>query len=359
MSFDRRFAIIVGSNCYIEKRKRLEFTIKDVQDMSNILQKRCGFHAEDIIIVEVDIRFKENIEGVILRAFNDISKKIFDKNMSSFLFYYSGHGSYKEEDSKSYLELSDHEQISVQEIFNEIAKLKIKNSYLIIDACNAGGQIDFNQPTKGKLARQLKYNSKGTYCLLGSTSALSSYEPSKSQTYKYHIKNGFLTHFLIEGIEKKERYTNGILGFGTLQEYVTIKTQIISGFEQIPVTQTVNTEGTHPFGIWEDLTEIEDIEQEFSKNTKAFDVVNNLPLIIEKLKNQNENTLLINELHGKYKSIQTWFDKKHYYEENEAFVFDIEQKYSNKKKIEECDIKINKYEEEINLLLSKINTNHG
>ena len=250
MSLERRFAIIVGSNCY--DTKKLQYPLKDAQDMSNILQKRCLFKNEDIINLGFEINYTGSIQETILKAFTEIESKGFIKNMHTFLFYYSGHGIYKQKESKSYLELSDNEKISIQEIFDKINELGAKNSFLIVDSCNAGGRLNFVTATKNKLVKQLHYNSKGIYCLFGSTSSLLSYEPTPSQTIKHDIRNGYLTHFLIEAIETPEKYTNGILGFSTIKDHTTINSQISTAFDQIPVFQTTHTEGVHPFAIWKE-----------------------------------------------------------------------------------------------------------
>jgi tetratricopeptide (TPR) repeat protein len=248
MSLEKRYAIVVGTNCYNDKK--LQFTLKDAQDITNILQQRCQFESKNIIKLEIDISYKENIKARIQNAFDEIKGKCFKKNMDTFLFYYSGHGMYDEAESKSYLELSDTERMSIQAIFNEIHQLGGKNSYLIIDACHVGGAIDFNPSSKDKIQRQFHYNSKGIYCLLGSTAQLPSFEPTPAQTIKFDIQNGFLTHFFLEVIKMPEKYTEGILGFSTIQEYSSIKAQIKTGFEQIPVVQTTQVQGTHPFAIW-------------------------------------------------------------------------------------------------------------
>ena len=250
MSLERRFAIIVGTNCY--DTKKLQYTLKDAGDMRSILQKRCEFNDEDIIKLEFDIHFNGNIQNTILNAFTEVTSNGFIKNMHTFLFYYSGHGIYDKKESKSYLELSDNEKISIQEIFDKINELGAKNSFLIVDACNAGGQLNFTNRAKNKLVKQLHYNSKGIYCLFGSTSSRLSYEPTPSQTIKHDIRNGYLTHFLIEAIETPEKYTNGILGFSTIKDHTTINSQIWTAFDQIPVFQTTHTEGVHPFAIWKD-----------------------------------------------------------------------------------------------------------
>jgi tetratricopeptide (TPR) repeat protein len=256
MGLERRFAIIIGTNCYTSVEYQLQFSLKDAVDVSNVLQEYCEFKTDDISVITSDINTNGKIEKEIQKAFEKIKNNGFIKGMHTFLFYYSGHGVYNSQKEKSYLELSDNEQISIQSLFNSIKELEAKNSYVIIDACHSGGQVNLEGSSKGgKQSRKLHYNSEGIYCLFSSTHNQKSFEPNLIQTHKNNIRNGFLTHYFIEIIKSQEKYTKGYLGFGSIQEYIKINSQLVTNFRQIPITQTTNTKGFHPFAIWNNKIE--------------------------------------------------------------------------------------------------------
>lgn len=258
MGLERRFAIIVGSNAY-DKDHQLQFSLKDADDITNILQKRCDFQKEDIITIKIENTFKEDVEIQLCEAFNSIKNKGFIRNLHTILFYYSGHGN--SIDDVSYLEVSNNEKIPLPFISKAIKNLNGKNNYMIIDACNSGNPINFetmHTAKTSKLARQLSYNSNSQeiYCLFSSLASQKSYEPNLSQSAKIDITNAYLTHYFIEVIKNPERYVEGVLGFSTIQDYVKIKLQAKTQLKQTPVSQMSIVEGMHPFAIWKEVSTI-------------------------------------------------------------------------------------------------------
>lgn len=253
MGLEKRYAIIIGSNNY--SVKKLRYPIKDAIDVSKLLEERCKFLPENIHLIISEFEKPVDIKEKITEATKKIKAEGFIANMHTLLFYFSGHGVYDKTQDESFIELSDTENLSVNNIYSLIKKLGGKNNYVIVDACYSGGKIDLFS-TKSKVERKLHYSSNGIYCLFGATSNSIALEPTDIQTLSFGIKNGILTHYLINVIHDDSKYLRignsktGILPFKCIDGYVSILTQIQSNFVQIPVTY-LGSEGNHPFGIVE------------------------------------------------------------------------------------------------------------
>ena len=263
-----RKAIITGSTKYTTSP--LEYPIKDVTEMSKVLERRCQFNNNDIInIIHTDslqnATFMSNIEGHC----NKINKEKTD-TYDLVVFYYSGHGFFDSAKGISCIQISDDHHISIDEIINCVTKIKSKNTYIIIDACQSGGFSFMGQP-KGKVERQLSHNSKGLYLLCGTTKELLAFEPTTKDAIKRNIQNSFFTHFLIEALDKKTLYLENTLPIQVIDSYVSMKTSQYTNFDQIPASSS-DTSGYFPFGFWgvdEDLEAIENWNIDFVDNSDS------------------------------------------------------------------------------------------
>lgn len=248
-----RKAIITGSISY--KESPLSYPNKDIDAFSLTLEKRCRFNPEDINKILV----KPNDTIDFISKIKEICS-IWDKEKSNsyelLLFYYSGHGVYRQEAKTSYLQVTDDEFVSIEDIIDVISSVKSKNKYFIIDACQSGG-FSLMQP-KGKLHRQYAYNSEGIYCMFGTTKNLLAFEPSMASVIKKKINNSYYTHFIIEALETKTNYIDNTISIRLVDDYASRKTPTYTNFEQIPFSTTEVT-GFFPFGFWEEETQLDDI----------------------------------------------------------------------------------------------------
>lgn len=249
----KRYAIVIGSNNY--ESNRLNCTLKDAEDMKNILIKRCRFEAEDIELFTFELHNKGSISKID-EAFEKI-KKVFIKGQDNFLFYFSGHGRYDKNAKSSYIILSDTERYSLKDIYAKITtKLKGKHSYMLIDACEAGANP--KNFAERKQERKIQHHFKGVYCLFGATEKTLSYEPTLNQSQKLNIKNGFLTHFFKKALEHKPLYfgekrnTNILTITGYIQQQ--IKEEILPYFEQVPKA-IIESIGDDEFAFWDEKEE--------------------------------------------------------------------------------------------------------
>lgn len=97
------------------------------------------------------------------------------------------------------------------------------------------------------------------------------------------------------------------------------------------------------------------LETQYTDVQKTNEIIEkNLYSLIINLKKLN-NRYLASKLETAYKVRLEWYEKKAYLEINLVSVFDIPQKYSVVKSIEECNKKIEFYENEIFSITSQIN----
>lgn len=248
-SNENRFAILIGSNNYGEARQ-LDNSLKDVSDLKKSLIERCEFLEKDIFTLEIKT---DNIELIIpqIDVFFDFFSKNLIKNRDIFFFYFSGHGFYQEDESKSYIEFSEIEKISIQEIFDKIKNLKAKNNYLVIDACYSGGDLSLITKSERETRRFLA-KADGIYCLFSASKKHESIDTNK-KLIKNNVLNSLFTHFFIEALNKKEKYNDdGTISINGIKDYVFNQVESMSEFLQIPASSS-NENGYHPFGIWKDF----------------------------------------------------------------------------------------------------------
>lgn len=234
----KRYAIIVGSNNY--EMKTLDYTFDDVKSMQKALTDKCKF--ETIISIELTTK-TINSRDEITTAFNEIKKSLIKKT-DTFLFYFSGHGIYDNNEETSFIELSDTEKYSIREIYQKITSIDAKNSYLIIDACYSGGKV------KSKSDRKHQYNSNGIYCIFATS------KDKKAQEGEKHIKNGVFTHYFIECLNTKAKYTNGVITIKGIEDYVSITVPKYTDFKQIPVSHSETLGTVEYFAFWDEKEKI-------------------------------------------------------------------------------------------------------
>lgn len=252
-----RKAIITGSIKYI--KSPLEYPKKDVEEISKALERRCDFRKEDIISIvhersSNDVDFMNKVEGYC---------KDIDNNKNSIydlvIFYYSGHGFFDTIKNTSCLQISDEYAVTIDDIIDCVTKVKSKNTYLIIDACQSGGFSLMKQP-KGKVERKLSYNSEGLYLLYGTTKDLHAFEATTRDEIKRNIRNSFFTHFIIEALDRKSLYLDNTISIKVIDDYASKKTAQYTDFDQIPTAST-QTSGYFPFGFWNTADDLVDISE--------------------------------------------------------------------------------------------------
>lgn len=302
-----RKAIISGSVKYI--KSPLGYPKKDVEELSNVLKHRCNFMSEDIAQIihddsSDDMTFMSKIESCCQEICNN-KTDIYDL----VVFYYSGHGFFDKIKNTSCLQISDEHHITIDDIIYCITKIKAKNKYIIIDACQSGGFSLIKQP-KGKEERKLSYNSEGLYLLFGTTKELFAFEATLRDEIKRNIRNSFFTHFIIEALNKKSLYLDNTISIKVIDDYASKKTAQYTDFDQIPTAST-QTSGYFPFGFWNDTDDLVDInkwESDLQANPESMllsretGILNSIEEHLMKLYSENNIGYILNSWDKEYLS---------------------------------------------------------
>lgn len=290
-----RKAIITGSLNYEESP--LTFPEKDMELIGETLRKRCKFEKDDVFYIlhtnkVEDLTFLEQIKTQC-EQLNDKRTNVYDL----IVFYYSGHGVYKTEEGMSFLQISDNTYVPIDEVIEIVSTVNARNKYFIVDACQSGG-FSLLKP-KGKIQRQYTFNSKGIYCMFGTTKHQLAFEPTIRDVIKKKVNNSFYTHFIAEALNSRMNYNEDTISIRVVDDYASKKTPTYTNFEQIPFSTTEIT-GYFPFGFWEEIKELKDISEWESKTNNSTQYLPNretdiVDYLTDKIKRLfSENNLFFN-----------------------------------------------------------------
>lgn len=139
-TFDNAYALIIGVDSY----QKTDIFIKDAQAMYNVLSDTtlCGYNKKNITLLLDQNATTANI----LKALDYYTEKI-DEN-SSFLLFYSGHGGYDAEQSKSCLMPCDARSDNLiygKYLREKLSQMKSKRIFILFDCCHAGSFFDSNK----------------------------------------------------------------------------------------------------------------------------------------------------------------------------------------------------------------------
>ena len=281
-----RKAIITGSLKYNESP--LTYPYEDMKLIEDTLKKRCNLDKTDITSI---LHTDQNQDSTYIERIKNTCQKLETERTNTYdliIFYYSGHGVYKNVEQMSFLQISDDEYVSIDEIIQVVSAVNARNKYFIIDACQSGG---FSlMKSKGKLQRQYSFNSQGVYCMFGTTKNQLAFEPSIKDAIRKKINNSFYTHFIAEALNTKSNYNEDTISIRVVDDYASKKTPTYTNFEQIPFS-TTEIKGYFPFGFWNETKELKDISDWESKTeasaqyspNKEIDIVDYLVNKIKKL----------------------------------------------------------------------------
>lgn len=247
---ERRFAILIGINDYADWE--LDYCVKDIYDVKNIIEKHCKFNPNHIRIIESSNSNPQNdIETLLSKAINSI-KTDFAHSHDSFFFYFSGHG--KKNTSGTVLKLHSSEK-PLQEIIDSIAeKLMPKHEFYVIDSCYSGEKIKSEEleNDEAQIITSNKFSLKSeSFNIL----TASRYDQPATENRKY--QNGILTHYFIQAIITPQNYNQfGFISPDNISSYVQINVSLEKEFSQIPYSLNKNS-GNFPFSFIDSLDAID------------------------------------------------------------------------------------------------------
>lgn len=280
MSSEKRYAIVIGINDYTEGP--LNFCVNDALSIEKTLIDKCKFESENIFtlissndhpLIEITGKYKEALRNI---------KEKFKENEDSILFYFAGHGNYKEEQSNIFFHDSEY---PIFEIYNEISSLNPKVQTYIIDSCNSGGKV-LTRSQEPFLPQEYLI---GKY-IDTSDGAMLIYACGSEQTAREtaEMEHGLLTYELLNVINNEKLYDeDGILTPSIIQDNVLKQTTKNSDFEQIPVVEN-RIVGIYPFAVIRKTNDQEGDENYLSEEVRS-EVNNNIDLNSDKVKNQLKN----------------------------------------------------------------------
>lgn len=146
-----KWAIMVGINHYEDPDMgHLRYAVSDVQMVYNILVDASrGGIAKDRVTLLTDNSEKKPTRANILRSL----KELLNKEGSTILFYYAGHGI--ELDGQSYLmprdvqaDFPEDRGIPLSIIKDMLSKSRVKSKVVILDACHSGGSATIRRAVR-------------------------------------------------------------------------------------------------------------------------------------------------------------------------------------------------------------------
>lgn len=217
----KNYLFLIGIDKY-KDFPDLDSTIKDAENLKNILIKNYNFDKKNTLILKNPTRSK------IFTALSSLNNKLDDK--SNLLIFFAGHGSWNDQRNQGYwlptnATSSDYSNwISNSDIVDHIKSYKAKHILLISDACFSGS-IFKTRDAKINVAAIKLFEKKSRRAI---TSGNLQPVPDKSIFLKYFLK--FLSNNKNKYIDSQNLYCN-------------IKSSIIAESENIPQYGIINNTG--------------------------------------------------------------------------------------------------------------------
>ncbi|MGL5126355.1 MAG: caspase family protein [Fusobacteriaceae bacterium] len=247
MAFNK-YAILIGINDYevdtenTYQLKPLKACVKDIQNIKDVLIKKCGFKKKNIYSIEsYEGHTEKEIRNKIEMFLDEISQT-FENETDSIYFQFSGHGVLS--DDLSYIMLHS-SPLKILEIPDIIGRRIIpKYQFYTFDCCHCG-QVTYvrGKESEAENLNEFFKKSDGIDIL---------YACKKNQVALETENGGKLTNSIIKIISDLEYYDkDSILSSGILIDFVK-KEMIEEKQEPIGFSQTT---GYYPFAareFWED-----------------------------------------------------------------------------------------------------------
>lgn len=232
-----RHAILIGINDY--KVKPLNYSSKDVSLLARALNSYCKFPEENIhTIVSTKDKSVPNVYSVFREKLEQVRSSF--RTDDIFLFYFSGHGTFKNE---SFLEFHDI-SVSIQDIYDQISKLTPSNQFYLIDACYSGHGIE----TKGEEVDLTEYYNERFGKKADGVHFFCSSRYDQKSVAMPKVGNGMYTHILVQGMEIDGLYDEDLksVSLVELHSYAVKRIRLDFNHEQTPF-MFVKSSGYFPF----------------------------------------------------------------------------------------------------------------
>lgn len=256
-SKEKRWALIIGIDEYINDVSTLKGSVNDAKALKNVLVNYAGFPEKQIVLLTTDSAEQEKrpTRENILGALNDLYSRVPEDGL--LLFSFSGHGI--SVGNQAFLipsngrftknpELLQDFSIDVSRIKRAIETMKVKQVLMLLDACrNEPGKGDVPNPLTNTLAQGFSFdvaNSdvKAFATLYATSIGERAYEFYDKETKQFR---GYFSHAVEEALKGKAANEKGEVTLSALINYlettVPKKVKYDKGETQIPMANYSET----------------------------------------------------------------------------------------------------------------------
>ncbi|MFQ5470167.1 MAG: caspase family protein [Gammaproteobacteria bacterium] len=246
----KRFAVLIGINQFDDSEwSSLKYAVKDAHDMAAVLNDtRYGQFDEVITLTNP----QETTRNSILKTIRDLSQYNISKQ-DTVIFYISTHGTLARDekgDIKQYLVTRDtqfnqipNSALDVSVVKQLISNLRSHKKVMVIASCHSGtGKSQLSNDLLAELSslkapffvKPLENVSEAMVVLTASAWG----EAAREDVV---LENDVYTHFLIDGIKKHDRNSDGAVTVTEAHDYAKQQTYYITKGKQRPTMESVIT----------------------------------------------------------------------------------------------------------------------
>jgi len=230
---EKKIAIVVGISDYPPESgfTKLQFAAKDAQDLASVLQKQ-GYRTQ---VLTDSHAMKSSIRKALQQARDEINQdKTGSAPQGTIVFAFSGHGGQKGTgvNARQYLVTYDYSPddpdpgFPLKDVAEGLSDSGAAHKMMFIDACrNQEVSASKSGPQLSPFSDLL--HAEGLKIFYSTAPGARSYEDDKS-------KNGYFTHYLLEGLSGKAANPDGLVTFDSLATWVTRAIKSDSNAYQTP-----------------------------------------------------------------------------------------------------------------------------
>jgi uncharacterized caspase-like protein len=230
---EKKVAIVVGISDYPAESgfPKLQYAAKDAQDLASALEKQ-GYQTQ---VLTDQHAMKSSIRKALQQAHDVLNQgRVGDKESGTFLFAFSGHGGQRGTGlgARQYLVTYDSTAddaepgYPLKEIAQALNGAGAAHKMMFIDACrDLTASSSKGAPALSSFRELMQ--AEGTKIFFSTAPGQQSFEDAKE-------KNGYFTHYLLEGLNGKAASPDGLVTFDSLAKWVSAALKADPNVDQVP-----------------------------------------------------------------------------------------------------------------------------
>lgn len=230
---EKKVAIVVGISDYPAESgfPKLQYAAKDAQDLADALKKQ-GYQTQ---VLTDQHAMKSSIRKALQQAHDVLNQgRVGDKDSGTFLFAFSGHGGQKGTGlgARQYLVTYDSTAddpepgYPLKEIAEALNDAGAAHKMMFIDACrDLTGTSSKGGPALSSFRELMQ--AQGTKIFFSTAPGQQSFEDAKA-------RNGYFTHYLLEGLNGQAASPDGLVTFDSLAKWVSSALKADPNVNQVP-----------------------------------------------------------------------------------------------------------------------------